>query len=164
MQKYLLCILSILIMGSGCSSEETLPTPQNSPYYLSGYLNGRFWRGEVFDTYLNDVGELIVNAQVQSQKTGVTVEQITLHIPEFSGLGTYELRNPGGMYREWCCFDHLVTGVWTHPAVGDSGVVVIESFDTESGEIGGKVEFTASRDGQAALSFNGGEFFSKLKE
>ena len=146
--KKLLCLVALSLGMLQCTYEEGTGLTAETfriEFPLSGMLNGRYWEGNVFDAYINETGQLIINAQAESQKDGVDVEQITLYIPEFDGEGTYTLSDPGGMYREWCCGDMLLQCSWTHIEYGDSGKVEISSYDPKSREISGSFQFTASQ-------------------
>lgn len=146
--KKLLCLIGVALSMLQCTYEQGVdPTSEmfRSDFSLSGTLNGSYWEGNVFDAYVNDIGELIINAQIESSKDGVDIEQITLYIPDFEGVGSYQLSDPGGMYREWCCGDLLLQCSWTHLEYGDSGKVEINTYDAKSRDISGTFQFTASQ-------------------
>ncbi len=134
--------------------EPTLEEAQRNEFWLSGTLNGSFWEGRIFDTYVNEAGELILNAQIESLQRSIDIEQITVYVPGFDGIGSYKLEDPGGLYREWCCGDLLLRCSYTHTEFGDSGKVEIDAFDPKTGTLSGQIEFTASQRGDCQEEFS----------
>ncbi|MEM6628634.1 MAG: hypothetical protein AAF694_03135 [Bacteroidota bacterium] len=179
MMRKVVYMLGLIFLFTQCTTEDSIaPTAAGATEFtLSGTLNGSPWEGRIFDAYINETGELIINSQIESDKDGVDVEQITLFLPDFEGVGSYNLKELGAMYREWCCGDLIVFCTRTNTLMGDSVQIQIQSFDLESLEVQGTLSFTASQvgceeesflppaiDGVEVLRFENGYFQAKLVE
>ena len=176
--RKLVFAIGIILLLTYCTSEDSLApeTIAATEFTLTGTLNGRPWEGRIFDAYVNETGELIVNSQIESQQEGVDIEQITLFLPNFAGVGSYDLTELGAMYREWCCGNQIVYCTRTNTLMGDTVQIQVASFDLESLEIQGTLSFSASQEGcqednfgasidrGEVLRFENGYFYAKLTE
>ncbi|HMQ61016.1 MAG TPA: hypothetical protein PKE06_10125 [Flavilitoribacter sp.] len=153
-----LAALTLLVVISGCQKEgaSNLGKRNDNSCNLSGKLDGEHWCGELEAPYINDVGDLVLNATNFADKEGVDFDQVTLYFPDFSGVGTYDLLAEDAVYREWCCFDMLVTCIYAEENTGLDRAIV-ESYDPVSGAIRGSFYFQVEKGGKA-VEFTEGRF------
>ncbi|MCB0664234.1 MAG: hypothetical protein KDC80_00355 [Saprospiraceae bacterium] len=156
--KHDLCLLVVgLLLVWSCSKSD-----QESPLEcsLSASINDTAWCGQVFEIFQDDQNHLVINASRETGRNQYDVDQITIYVPDFNGDGTYQLKDEGGVYRKWCCGDLILALAILDVENNDSGQVIIETFDTETKEIRGTFNFTAS--GENHLNVHG-EFFGTKK-
>ena len=159
-----LALSGLLFIVGGCQKDALSNSPKRNENActLSGKLDGADWCGELEEAYINEDGDLVLNASNPGNKPGVDVDQVTLYLPEFNGAGTYDLPAEGAVYREWCCFDMLVTCIYSEETTGLDRAVV-DSYDPATGAIQGTFYFQVEKDGKA-VSFTEGRFEGVVRE
>ena len=154
---FTILLASIFILS--CTKEEHHPDP--SVCTMSTEINGIHWCGETFEIYQLSDSTLVINGSKESSQPGVDFEQITLYVSGFKGIGRYQLKEEGSVYREWCCGDHIVSLSLLDLQMQNQGEVNIETYLLASGKISGKFEFSAS--GNRQIIATDGNFSGTLE-
>ena len=153
MPRIFLFMAAVLATHSCAKSEQENPA-ERVECSLSASIDGAAWCGQVFEIFENEIDELIVNGSRKIDDK--EIDQITIYVPNFQGVGTYILESEGALYRKWCCGDLLLDLAILHPEENDSGQVIIEVYNQQTNEIRGTFSFTASNEKQINIS---GSFF-----